>query len=52
MELSMVSPIVVFSRSGLRAAPDNKRDKISSFHCYEPNGVYLGLDLSLLCFEP
>ncbi len=31
--LSMVSPIVVLSCGRLRVAPDNKWDKLSSFHC-------------------
>ncbi len=47
----MVSPIVVLTRGGLRVAPDNERDKISSFHCHGLKSDYLGFDLSLLCFE-
>ncbi len=33
MVLSMVLPIVVLSCGRLRVAPDNKWDKLSSFHC-------------------
>ena len=51
MVLSMVSPIVVLSRGGLRVAPSNERDKISVTHCHELKRVHLGFDLSLLCFE-
>jgi hypothetical protein len=47
----MVSPIVVLCRGGLRAAPNNERDKISLVHCHELKSAHLGFDLSLLCFE-
>lgn len=47
----MVSPIVVLSRSGLRVAPNNERDKILVVHCHELKSAHLGFDLSLLCFE-
>lgn len=50
--LSMVSPIVVLSRGGLRVAPNNERDKILVVHCHKQKSAYLGFDLSLLCFEP
>jgi hypothetical protein len=35
----------------VRAAPDNKRDKISPFYCHGLKSIYLGFDSSLLCFE-
>jgi hypothetical protein len=50
--LSLVSPIVVLSRGGLRVAPNNERDKTSVVHCHELKSAHLGFDLSLLCFEP
>jgi hypothetical protein len=50
--LSIVSPIVVLSRGGLRVAPNNEQDKISDVSCHGVESAYLGFDLSLLCFEP
>jgi len=50
--LSIVSPIVVLSRGGLRVAPNDERVKISVINYYELKGAYLGFDLSLLCFDP
>ncbi len=46
--LSMVSPIVGLSRGGLRAAPDNERDKLSSFTWTEERLVWLRLVFALL----
>ncbi len=51
MVLSMVFPIVVLSHGGLRVAPDNEWNKLSSFHYHGLKSIYLGFDLSLLCFK-